>query len=45
MSLDDEPRPDAHRNALRVLLQQTPESAAQIPYLGCEWSGSSGLWL
>jgi hypothetical protein len=29
------PRPDDHRALLRVLLQLTPESAAQIGPLGC----------
>jgi hypothetical protein len=33
--LEDVARPRAHRQALRVLLQQTPDSAAQIRYLGC----------
>lgn len=28
-------QPDAHRKALRALLQQTPDSAAQINYLEC----------
>ncbi len=31
----DSARPDEHRAALRGLLQLTPESAAQIPLLGC----------
>jgi len=33
--LDDAAQPDAHRAALRALLQQTPDSASQISYLGC----------
>lgn len=33
--VEEAARPDAHRAALRVLLQQTPTSAAQISYLGC----------
>ena len=33
--LENAARPDAHRAALRALLQQTPDSAAQIGYLGC----------
>lgn len=33
--LDEAARPDAHRSALRALLQQTPASAAQISCLGC----------
>ena len=28
-------QPDAHRNAMRALLQQTPDSAAQISSLAC----------
>lgn len=31
--LDERPQPESHRTALRVLLQQTPESAAQIAAL------------
>ena len=33
--LEEAPRPDAHRAALRALLQQTSTSAAQISHLGC----------
>jgi hypothetical protein len=33
--LEKAARPDAHRAALRALLQQTPDSAAQISYLAC----------
>jgi hypothetical protein len=33
--LEEVAQPDAHRQALRALLQQTPDSAAQITYLGC----------
>ena len=33
--LMDTAQPDAHRAALRALLQQTPDSAAQISCLGC----------
>jgi hypothetical protein len=35
MFLEEAAQPDAHRAALRALLQQTPTSAAQISYLGC----------
>ena len=35
MFLEEAAQPDAHRAALRALLQQTPNSAAQISYLGC----------
>jgi len=31
--IDERPQPGSHRTALRVLLQQTPESAAQIAAL------------
>jgi hypothetical protein len=31
--LDERPQPENHRTALRVLLQQTPDSAAQIAAL------------
>ena len=33
LSLDPEPDTDAHRAALRCLLQLSPAGAAQIPYL------------
>jgi hypothetical protein len=33
--IEEEAQPGAHRKALRALLQQTPESAAQIRYLAC----------
>jgi hypothetical protein len=35
MFAEEAPRPEAHRAALRVLLQQTPASARQITHLGC----------
>jgi len=33
--LGEAAQPDVHRVVLRALLQQTPESAAQISYLAC----------
>jgi hypothetical protein len=33
--LEETGQPDAHRTALRALLQQTPVSAEQIDCLGC----------
>jgi hypothetical protein len=33
--LEDDARPQAHRQALRALLQQTPDSAAQVSFLAC----------
>jgi hypothetical protein len=33
--LEEAAQPDAHRTALRALLQQTPDSAAQLSCLGC----------
>ena len=33
--IEEAAQPDAHRAALRALLQQTPTSAAQISHLAC----------
>jgi hypothetical protein len=33
--LEEVGQPDTHRVVLRALLQQTPDSAAQIKYLAC----------